>query len=78
MASNQFVVDLGSLELSNEQRESMNSAIQGAVTSELARFQLRRKIVLIPVDKWPKGPILDGIIARPLDKNITKDLEQFI
>jgi hypothetical protein len=78
MNSNQFVVDLGTLSLSDDQRKSMNAAVQAAVTKELAGFMLSRKIILIPVDKWPKGPILDGIIARPLDKNIMKDLQEFI
>lgn len=78
MSSRQFVVDLGNLELSDDQRESINSAIQGAVTTQLAKLKLRKKIVLIPVDKWPKGPILDGIIARPLDKDIAKDLQPFL
>ena len=78
MASNQFVVDLGHLDLNEDQRQTLNSAIQGAVTNELAKFKIPRKIVLIPVDKWPKGPILQGIIARPIDKNLVKELETFM
>ncbi|HEX7903846.1 MAG TPA: hypothetical protein VF487_08205 [Chitinophagaceae bacterium] len=78
MASNQFVVDLGNLSLSSAQRKSLNAAIQGAVTNELARFKLTKRIVLIPVDKWPKGPILDGIIARPFDKNLNKNIQEFL
>jgi hypothetical protein len=68
MASNQFVVDLGNLKLSVDQRKSINAAIQGAVAKELAGIKLDRKIVLIPIDRWPNGPILDGIVARDLNK----------
>ena len=78
MAKNQFVVDLGDLTLSDDQHKSLNAAIQGAVTKELAGFKLSKRIILIPVDKWPKGPILDGIIARPLDKNVTNEINAFI
>jgi hypothetical protein len=68
MAKNQFVVDLGPVNLSDAQRKSINAAIQGAVTQELAKLTLKKKIVLIPVDKWPKGPILEGLIARDFGK----------
>ena len=78
MAKNQFVIDLGDLTLSDDQHKSLNAAIQGAVTKELAGFKLSKRIVLIPVDKWPKGPILDGIIARPLDKNVINEINAFI
>ena len=70
MASNQFVVDLGSLKLSADQRKSINAAIQGAVTKELAGFKLGKRIVLIPIDRWPFGPILDGIVARDFNKQL--------
>lgn len=70
MAENQFVVDLGNVQLSADQRRRMNASIQSAVASELANFKLSKKIVLIPVDKWPKGPILDGIYVRDLGNRI--------
>jgi hypothetical protein len=68
MAANQFVVDLGNVTLSTDQRRKMNAAIQSAVAGELANINLKKRIVLIPIDKWPKGPILDGIVIRDLDK----------
>lgn len=74
--SNQFVVDLGEFRISDSQRESINNAIQSAVAKELSQIQINSKLVLIPISKWPKGPILDGIIARPLDKNIAIRLEK--
>lgn len=68
--ANQFVVDLGSMRLTDAQRQKINNSIQAAVAAELANTSLGKKIVLIPIAKWPKGPILDGIIARPLDTNL--------
>lgn len=68
--ANQFVVDLGDIRLTDVQRQKINNAIQAAVSAELSNVQLGKKLVLIPISKWPKGPIIDGIIARPLDKNI--------
>lgn len=68
MVANQFVVDLGNLKLSPDQRKKMNAAIQGAVAGELATFSLKKRVVLIPIDKWPNGPILDGIVIRDWDK----------
>jgi len=78
MSKTQFVVDLGDLSLSDDQHKNLNAAIQGAVTKQLAGFKLSKRIILIPVDKWPKGPILDGIIARPLDKNLANEINAFI
>ena len=85
MKSNQFVVDLGSLNLNSVQRKNINSAIQGAVTRELAQFKLNKKVVLIPVDNnWPPDPkdpdghILIGLIIRPVDKSLGQALEKFI
>jgi hypothetical protein len=71
MAANQFVVDLGNVKLTTDQRKKMNAAIQSAVTGELANINLAKRIVLIPIDKWPRGPILDGIVIRDLDKRFT-------
>jgi len=78
MSKTQFVVDLGDLSLSDDQHKNLNAAIQGAVAKELAGFKLSKRIILIPVEKWPKGPILDGIIARPLDRNVTNEINAFI
>lgn len=64
MNENQFVVDLGSLQLSDEQKKKLNAAIQKAVAGELANIELDQEVVLIPVSKWPvgRGPIINGII----------------
>jgi hypothetical protein len=66
MNENQFVVDLGTLKLTAEQRQTMNAAIQRAVTSELASINLGNKVALFPISKFPRGPIINGIIARDL------------
>ncbi|MCS6917424.1 MAG: hypothetical protein RMK52_05405 [Chitinophagales bacterium] len=68
MKENIFTVDLGDLKLTAKQRESINAAIQKAVTGVLAEecgTNLPR-IVLIPVNPKVKGPIINGIIARRL------------
>lgn len=64
MKENQFVVDLGTLKLTEAQKKSMNAAIQTAVASELGKLDLKNQVALIPVHKWPKGPIINGIIIR--------------
>ncbi len=65
-----FEVDLGDLKLTADQSQRINRSIQAAVASELSNVKLGKKYVLIPIEKWPRGPIIDGIIARPLDKNL--------
>ena len=75
MADNQFVVDLGTVRLTDAQRLSMSNAIQAAVSSEVAKLgSTTSKIALIPINKFVKGPIIDGIYAR----DITKNFEQII
>ena len=69
-----FTVDLGTIKLSPEQHQKVNSAIQKAVSAELAHLLDNQKIVLIPVHKWVKGPILDGIIARKLDEGMLEQI----
>lgn len=68
MNTNQFVVDFGSLQLSDDQRKKINAAIQKAVAGELTDIELDKEVILIPVNKWPtgRGPIRDGIIIRDL------------
>jgi hypothetical protein len=61
--NNQFIVDLGSLKLNEEQRRSMNAAIQSAVTKELATIGLSDNVALVPVHQYLKGPIINGIIV---------------
>jgi hypothetical protein len=68
--SNQFVVDLGKLKLTTEQRDQINVAIQKAAAGELARINITERIVLIPVSpttRFPRWPIICGIIARPVE-----------
>jgi hypothetical protein len=75
MASeNQFTVDLGTMKLTDAQRNSINAAIQKAVAGELASIGGADKIALIPASKWKVGPIINGIIARPIDERIFKEL----
>jgi hypothetical protein len=66
MADNQFVVDLGAVKLTDAQRLSINTAIQQAVVGQLAGINTGNKIALLPISKFPKGPILNGIVARDL------------
>ena len=65
MKENVFTVDLGDMRLTDAQRKELNSAIQTAVTSTLAKSPLGQRSVLFPINKWPKGPIIWGIIIRP-------------
>jgi hypothetical protein len=74
MAENQFVVDLGPVKLTAEQHQNISNAIQSAVASEVAKLGSANKIALVPVNKWVKGPIIDGIVAR----DITKNFDQFL
>jgi hypothetical protein len=67
MKDNQFVVDLGTLKLNDAQRASLNAAIHKAVAGELANFKSDRRIALFPVDRFPNGPIINGIIIRDFD-----------
>lgn len=75
MPDNQFVVDLGTVRLSAEQRQNMSNAIQAAVASEVAKLgSTTNKLALIPINKFTKGPIIDGIYVR----DITKNLDQIL
>ncbi|MGO4290216.1 hypothetical protein [Chitinophaga sp. RAB17] len=79
MKENKFVVDLGDLKLTDEQRHKINSAIQKAVTGELAGISAGNvaRNVLIPVSHWPHSPIIWGFILRDFDKVIIKDSIRF-
>jgi hypothetical protein len=68
MKENVFTVDLGDMRMTDAQRKEINAAIQTAVTSTLAKSAPGQRTVLFPINKWPKGPIIWGIIARPWDK----------
>lgn len=74
MADNQFIVDLGTVQLTDAQHQSMNNAIQAAVASEIAKLGAASKIALVPVNKFIKGPLINGIVAR----DITKNFDQFL
>ena len=75
MKENQFTVDLGSITLTEADRSNINAAIQKAVAGEIANLNLKNRVVLIPANKWPKGPIINGIIIRPID---ILDIEKLI
>jgi hypothetical protein len=73
MSDNIFTVDLGKIKLSEDQRHNINSAIQKAVAGELARFDLREQIVMIPVtSKLNIGryPYIRGFIADIFNEKI--------
>ncbi|HET9137242.1 MAG TPA: hypothetical protein VFO76_11435 [Candidatus Kapabacteria bacterium] len=67
MKENTFTVDLGNIKLSDDQRIMINSAIQSAVSSELSKHNSRGRVALVPIDNWHLGPIINGIIARPIN-----------
>lgn len=68
MNENQFVVDLGDLPLTDDQRKKINAAIQKAVAGELANIELDKEVILVPVNRGigGRGGIRDGIIVRDL------------
>lgn len=79
MKENQFTVDLGDIKLTDEQRSKINLAVQTAITGELATIATAGQVALIPVGghhgpKWP-GPIIWGIIVRPINNKVLKELE---
>ena len=63
---NQFIVDLGAMKLSPIQKDKINAAIQKAVAGQIASLNLKDQVALYPINKLPKGPIINGIIARPI------------
>lgn len=80
MSKNQFTVDLGDINLSADQKARINTAIQKAVVSELAGVGTAGNLAFIPVGGghggFPPGhgPILQGLIARPLKDQWVKDI----
>ena len=78
MSDNTFTVDLGKIKLSDEQRHNINGAIQKAVAGELARFELREQIVLVPVTQKlniSRYPWTRGFIADILNKQVLAGFE---
>ncbi|RDC62877.1 hypothetical protein [Adhaeribacter pallidiroseus] len=85
MEKNQFVVDLGDLELSPEQSKSLNAAIHKAVAGELANIGTANQVALFPINDlsdidrktiFGKGGLINGIIIRDFKKENLKDLLQ--
>jgi hypothetical protein len=74
MKNNKFEVDLGTLELTEDQKTAINSAIQQAVTGELAKMNLKSRLVLIPISHFPFGGITMGFIAREPNDKLLKEL----
>ncbi|MCF2494300.1 hypothetical protein [Dyadobacter chenhuakuii] len=52
---NQFLIDLDVIDLTDEQRAAVVSALHKAASNELARFTLEKKIILIPLELNSKG-----------------------
>ncbi|MEO6902625.1 MAG: hypothetical protein ABI315_05670 [Bacteroidia bacterium] len=67
MKENKFIVDLGTLKISPQQRNEINVAIQKAVSGQLASINLKNKVALYPISSFPRGPITNGIIARSIE-----------
>ena len=72
-AENQFTVDLGNIQLSDQQRTNINNAIHKAVAGELAGLGAAGKVVLVPVSKG-KGPLINGIIVLLIDEKMFADI----
>jgi len=64
MKENVFTVDLGNIKLSPAQRNEITAAIQTATTSILAKSGISKSVVLFPIVNFPKGPIINGLVAR--------------
>lgn len=78
MANTQFVVDLGSMKLTDQQKKSINAAVQKAVVGELATISSSSRLALFPIGgkggtRFP-GPIIWGIIVRPPRDQWIKDI----
>jgi hypothetical protein len=77
MNQNQFVVDLGDLKITTQQRASFNKALQVTASLELAKIKTAEKTVSLNVDagkiiskptiKVPVGflPMVNGRISIP-------------
>ncbi len=78
MEKNKFTVDLGNLTLNDDQCQSINAAIQKAVTGELAKVNLKKHIVLIPIKSLPinGNGHTSGIIARYIDDKQIKNIQE--
>jgi len=74
MNQNQFIVDLGSLTLTDDQRKNLNAAIHKAVAGELVNIGTAGNVGLFPVNQFPHGPIINGIIIRNFEDIKFKDL----
>lgn len=72
MSENQFVVDLGTLKLSDDEKQRINAAIHKAVAGEIATINTGNKVALFPIFKLPHGPIINGIIIRDLGNRFSE------
>ncbi|MBK8564947.1 MAG: hypothetical protein IPN76_16825 [Saprospiraceae bacterium] len=54
------------MKLTDAQRKEINAAIQNATTGVLAKTGASNGFALFPIYKLPKGPIINGIVARNL------------
>ena len=75
---NEFVVDLGTLKLSDDQRKTINAAVQKAVAGELANLSLTERFIMIPgspSSRFPGWPHIYGIVARLVDEAFLNKLE---
>ena len=68
MANTQFIVDLGHLQLIEEQKINISAANQKATAEQLVNVASSNRLALFPVvGDGPKfsDPIIYGIIAHP-------------
>jgi len=78
---NIFTVDLGDLDLTDQQRTHISISICKAAASELASVgEAAGKVIVIPnIDVAPrpgqKGPIIRGLVARKLTGDISNLLK---
>lgn len=67
MKKNVFTVDLGQIKLTEAQRKEIDNAIHMAVTSVLVNVPGFNNVVLLPLNKFSKGPHTQGKFLLKVD-----------
>ncbi|MCW3127800.1 MAG: hypothetical protein JWO03_3458 [Bacteroidetes bacterium] len=56
MPNNKFIVDFGPFQLTEEQRNKIDSEIQKTVTTVITEFKFQKKIKFSGISEFEKGP----------------------
>ncbi|MBP6392003.1 MAG: hypothetical protein KA352_14015 [Flavobacteriales bacterium] len=73
MKNTKFEVDLGTLQLSAAQNGAISAAIQQAVVGELAKLELKKKIVIMPVNFPGRRGELAGLKVRLMTARLEQE-----